>query len=142
VIVIDASVAVKLYRHETGSDLAYNLLEAQAGQLLAPDIFAVEVAGSIVRDANSDKQTVALQSQKLAHFTALLGGTPLELVPMTPEAIFQSAGLAIQLGHPLKDCLYLALAMDRQCPMVTADVRFASKARSLHGDVRALAEGF
>lgn len=139
-IVLDASIAAKLYRNEPGSSEALKLIADQSGQIFAPDIFAVEVAGVIVRDANGDKPGIALQREKLEHFADLLAGPALHLVWLQPEEIVMAADLAIQIGHPLKDCLYLALAMDRNCPLVTADARFAAKARNIWDKVQVLNE--
>jgi predicted nucleic acid-binding protein len=140
VIVLDASIAAKLYRNEPGSGEALALIADHSGQILAPDIFAVEVAGVIVRDANSDRPGAALQREKLEHLAELLAGPALNLVRMQPDAIVIAADLAIQIGHPIKDCLYLVLAMERDCPLVTADARFAVKARNVWDKVRALEE--
>jgi predicted nucleic acid-binding protein len=46
--------------------------------------------------------------------------------------------LAIDIGHPLKDCVYLVLAMELDCELVTCDARFAKKAKSVWGRVRVL----
>jgi predicted nucleic acid-binding protein len=44
-------------------------------------------------------------------------------VPMRQLAA-AAARLAIELDHPAYDCFYLALALQEQCPVVTADQRF------------------
>ena len=137
-IVVDASVAAKLYREEAGSVQAEALIATHAGALLAPDIFAVELAGVIVRDANADKATAALQRDKLAHLEAFLAGPAIALVRTAPAEMARAAELAMQLGHPLKDCLYLALAIERDCPLVTADERFAEKARWAYPRIRGI----
>lgn len=138
-IVVDASVAVKLYRDERDSGSAAGLMASNAGQMLAPDLFAADVAGAIVRDANSDKGIAALQIEKLTHFSAFLDGRAIELVRMSPEDVRRSGELAILLGHPIKDCAYLTLAMERACPLITADLRFAEKTRGVYDEVRMLA---
>jgi predicted nucleic acid-binding protein len=53
--------------------------------------------------------------------------------------------LAIDLDHPAYDCLYLALAIARDCPFVTADERFLRKLgqarqRTLRGKAISLTE--
>ncbi len=40
-----------------------------------------------------------------------------------------SARLASDLGHPVYDCFYLALAIHENYPVVTADTRFHEKVR-------------
>lgn len=139
-IVVDASIAAKLYRDEPESEEAQALIAAKAGQMFAPDIFAIEVAGVIVRDANSDKLTVAIQREKLAHLEILLASPVLHLVGTGSADIVNAAKLAIELGHPLKDCLYLALAIDLNCDLLTADARFAARARSVWDRVQVLGE--
>jgi predicted nucleic acid-binding protein len=108
------------------------------GELHAPDILAVEVAGVIVRDANSDKTAAGLQREKLMHFTELMASSAIRLSRTEPFDIARSAEMAIELGHPLKDCLYLALATQLDCPLVTADVRFAAKAQVVWDKVEVL----
>jgi predicted nucleic acid-binding protein len=55
-IVVDASLAVKLYLEESGTEPAFALIEAEAGNISAPDMLAVEVASALVREANIDKR--------------------------------------------------------------------------------------
>jgi predicted nucleic acid-binding protein len=50
----------------------------------------------------------------------------------------QAAALALDLGHPLKDCVYLAMAMELGCDLVTCDARFAEKACEAWAGVRLL----
>ena len=40
--------------------------------------------------------------------------------------------LALLLAHPIYDCLYLALALERREPLATADRRMAALARTLN----------
>ena len=137
-IVIDASVAVKWYRPEANSDGALEVLVANAPNIRAPDTFAVEVASALVREANIDKAWAPDALTSLTQFQALCENGGLSLVRATPEFLTASANLAINLGHPLKDCLYLALAMKLGCELVTCDARFAAKARGVWDRVRVL----
>ena len=56
----------------------------------------------------------------------LLQGAEIELVP-TRSLLEATAQLAIDLAHPAYDCVYLALAMERGCRLVTADDRLLRK---------------
>ena len=134
-IVIDASVAVKLYRIESNSDAALALFKEHEGRISVPDLFAVEVAGAIVRDANINRSD---NQDKLASLATLLASAAITLVRTGSADLLRAANLAIDIGHPLKDCLYLVLAMELACPLVTCDAKFAAKARGVYAQVRVL----
>jgi predicted nucleic acid-binding protein len=48
--------------------------------------------------------------------------------------------LALELNHPLQDCIYLALAERFDAPLVTADEKFAAKAHARYPRVRLLSQ--
>jgi predicted nucleic acid-binding protein len=49
-----------------------------------------------------------------------------ELLPM--RSLCETATrISIEVDHPAYDCLYLALAVEKQCRFVTADDRFLKK---------------
>ena len=50
-IVVDASVAVKWFLVEAGSEAAPALLETES-EIVGPDLLLIEVAGAIVRRRN------------------------------------------------------------------------------------------
>jgi predicted nucleic acid-binding protein len=56
----------------------------------------------------------------------LLQAADIELLP-SRSLLGTATGLAIELEHPAYDCLYLALAMDQDCPFVTADQHLLRK---------------
>ena len=140
-IVVDASVAVKWFLPEPGSEQAASLLERHEGVLTGPDLLAIEVAATLVRGANVVKANRGEAANALAKFRAMAEAGVIELRRVTVDHLHRAAEIAITLGHPLKDCVYLVLAMELACPMVTADARFATKARGVYGDVRVLGEG-
>ncbi len=139
-IVVDASLAVKLFLDEAGTESAITLIEAEAGKISAPDIFAVEVVSALVREANSDKQTGNAMREKIGAFSNLVSNGAISLVRLAGKEIDGVANLAIDLGHPLKDCIYLALAMELDCELVTCDARFAAKARGVWPKLRFLGD--
>jgi predicted nucleic acid-binding protein len=56
----------------------------------------------------------------------LLPGAEIELLPM--RSLFEAATrMSIEIDHPAYDCLYLALAVETECPFVTTDERFLRK---------------
>ena len=136
-IVVDASIIATLYREEPHSDAASDLVRRNSGMMAAPDLLGIEVAAVLVRDGNTDPGLKALQRDKLAHLNALLDSEAIRLVRSDPGAIARAGHLALAVGTAIKDCIYLVLARDLDCPLVTSDARFAAKARDW-GTVRLL----
>lgn len=50
----------------------------------------------------------------------------------------QASDVALRLGHPFVDCIYLALAVELHCDLVTADRAFFAKAAGEFDRVRLL----
>jgi predicted nucleic acid-binding protein len=135
-IVVDASAAVRWFLPEAGSDDAQRLLTG-ARKLLAPDLIRVEVAGALVRRARLDELTIEQARELVAAWVRALTAGAVTLVPARED--FESAvELALRLGHPLADCLYLALALRLGVPLVTADRRFAARAVAVHPETQNL----
>jgi len=137
-IVIDASLMVKLFRDEIGSDQAEQLFVDNAGKLCAPDLLAVEVAAALVRNANMVKPARPVMELALAEFTQMLRDGIIPTLRTSDDQLVHAANLALELGHPLKDCIYLALAIDLGCELITCDAKFASKAEDKWTNVRVL----
>jgi predicted nucleic acid-binding protein len=136
VIVVDASVAVKWLVPEIGKAAADELLN-DGVPLLAPALIRVEVAAATVRKvlfAEIDLQDGEGALRVWSQF--LLNG----LVTLVPDEadLARAWQLANELRHPLQDCLYLALALRLQTPLITADKKFADKARPVYSAVRLL----
>jgi predicted nucleic acid-binding protein len=56
----------------------------------------------------------------------LLQAADIEFLP-TRLLLESATRIAVELDHPAYDCLYLALASERDCRFVTADERFVRK---------------
>jgi predicted nucleic acid-binding protein len=50
--------------------------------------------------------------------------------------LFRALDLALQYRLSLWDCVYLALALERDCPVLTADRRLFRAGRGRHPSVR------
>lgn len=139
-IVVDASLAVKWMLWEDRSDEALTFLFANGRNLCALDILFVEVAGAIVRRANENKAIAEDARVALDKWTVAWGDHAVTPHRVTQVRLRRAANLAIDLGHPLKDCLYLVLAMELNCDLATCDAKFAAKAKALYPDVRLLSD--
>jgi predicted nucleic acid-binding protein len=135
--ILDASVAVKWFIREISSDEADRLL-GSAEPLFAPDLFVIEVAAALVRKANMDKSNRSASEAGLASFAEMLAHDVVRIEATRIPDMMAASRLALDLGHPLKDCIYLALAMKMGCELLTCDLRFATKARGTWTKIRVL----
>ena len=136
-IVIDASVAVKWFSSETGRLAALALLEGR-DKLIAPALIRVEVAGALVKKVRTGQVALAAIEAALATWYEAAVTGPLVTVPDDHD-LPDASRLALELGHPIYDCLYLALANRYGIPLVTADAAFADRVAARFPNVRMLA---
>jgi predicted nucleic acid-binding protein len=125
VIVIDASVAFKLFIPEAGSAEALRLLPYCAA-FMAPDIFQLEMAAAAAKYWR--RRVITLDEARLIEATARR--IVADLRPWQPLLV-PAFELAMLLRHGVYDCLYLALAQQLSLPLVTADIKLESKVRQV-----------
>ena len=137
-IVVDASVIVKWFIPEVGAAPAKALLSA-ADELIAPELARIEVASALIRKGLRQELTGAdVESTLRAWFRALADGQ-IFLMP-NADNVEAAAKLALELQHPLPDCLYLAVAERLGVPLITADRAFARRAARRSNLVQILEE--
>jgi len=119
-LVIDASIAVKWVVEEEGTAEALRLLERS--KLIAPELLVAECANILWKKVRRDE----LSSEEALLAARLLQSAEIELTP-TRILLEPATRIAIELDHPAYDCIYLALAAERDCPFVTADERLPRK---------------
>lgn len=123
--VVDASVAVKWLVAEAYSDQAASLLDGEL-TLIAPELVFAEAASALW----AMRRRGDIGKADLAEAIDVLKAAPIA-IPFTMRQLAASAGrLAIDLDHPVYDCFYLALAVQEQYPVVTADTRFHDAVRA------------
>lgn len=120
--VVDASVATKWLVTETHSDAAARLLEPSL-TLVAPELLFAEVGNALW--ALSRRGDIA-PADAIEAMDALKAAPIVFPVPMRQLAA-AAERLALDLGHPVYDCFYLALAIQEQYAVITADARFHDK---------------
>lgn len=123
-VVVDASVALKWLVEE--ADSAAALLLRAEHDVLAPDLLLIECRNALLSHVRQKKMSrdAALRAE------IDLNGSGIEIVasrPLLPGAFV----LALDLGEPIYDCIYLAAAIATDRPLVTADARFAKTANRL-----------
>jgi predicted nucleic acid-binding protein len=120
--VIDTGVVVKWFIPEVDSDIAHQLLARYLQGVdtpVAPDLLIAECGNVFWRRCRQGDITPEEATESLADLLTLQ-------VPLVPATrLVQSAlSLALQHQRTVYDALYLALAQERNCNLITADERF------------------
>jgi predicted nucleic acid-binding protein len=120
ILVVDASVAVKWFTveelHETAKSLPARF------ELVAPDLLFSEIGNGLwgkatrglIEPAQADRSLEALEVLDV-------------VVVESPLLVRRALAIALELGHPIYDCIYIACAERLGAPLVTADVRLFRK---------------
>ncbi len=122
--VVDASIVVKWFVEEIWSDEASSLLEAET-TLIAPELLFAEVSNALW----AMRRRGDIDSADLADAIDALRVSPVAVPFSMRQLAAAAARLAVDLDHPVYDCFYLALAVQEQYPVITADARFHRKVR-------------
>jgi predicted nucleic acid-binding protein len=123
--VVDASVAIKWLVDEPLSDQAARLLDDDL-PLAAPELIYAEAANALWAIARRGQIGVADVREALD----LLADAPITIPTSMKQLMAAAARLATDLDHPVYDCMYLALALQEQRPVITADRRFHKVAQN------------
>ena len=119
-VVIDASVAIKWVVEEDETEGALAVLRRY--ELLSPDLVFAEYANILWKKVRLSEIT----QDEAAEAAYLIRSAGIEVLPVR-RLIESALRLAIELDHPAYDCVYLALALENDCPFVTADQRLRRK---------------
>lgn len=124
--VVDANVAIKWILPEIYSWEALELLQNEENQLLVPDFFFSECGNILWKRVRRGEIDLITSQQYLNEIIAvnLQIYQSSQLVPLALE-------IAVRIQQAVYDCVYLALAVQKSCLMVTADERFFN---ALQGD--------
>jgi predicted nucleic acid-binding protein len=124
-VVVDASVASVWFANEPDPSGAIALLESEL-PLLAPDLMAAEVANAWWKKVRRREMHGADAEQAVTNLLALgIAWTP------SPQLLPQALRLAVEIRHPVYDCLYLALATSRGVQLATGDDRLRRAAEGM-----------
>lgn len=118
--VVDASVLFGWFARCQNSAPAVTLLEqSEIWQRIAPDLVLIELLNAGWKTRRAGGITDA-QLQAMATLAPELLG---EVVPTDHRLLQGALAWCSRLDHPAYDCLYLALAEQRQATLITADQR-------------------
>lgn len=123
--VVDSSVAFKWVVREVDSDKA-DLLRADflngIHEFLSPDVYPVEVAHALTRAERQARVTVG----QARHLLVDVLTTPPQFHSYR-LLLSRAVDISSQMRIGVYDCLYVALAEQEQCELVTADDKLVKK---------------
>ena len=120
-LTVDASVVIKWFVKEQGFEDARGLL-AHRIHLHAPDLLLAEFANTIWKKVR--RREIA---DPRPYFDELANLPDVVTLHRGDELIERAAAIAVDIDHPVYDCLYLACAEATASALITADRRFAKK---------------
>ena len=123
-LIVDSSVVVKWFVDEILHAEARHIYKYQQ-DILAPEFVFVEVANVVWKKVQRE-EIEADQAYKIIDlvFEALPGFIH------SPDILSEATKLAVELAHPVYDCLYLACVNGPHDTLVTADKRFFNKVKN------------
>ena len=131
-LTVDASIVVKWFVAEELSGES-RLLLAHRLDLHAPDLLLAECANTIWKKARRreipDSQPYFAELANMSATVSLHAGETL---------ILRAAQLAVEMDHPVYDCVYLACAESTASALVTADQRLADRVAECAPGIEAL----
>jgi len=132
--VLDCSVAAKWVLPEPDRAPALELFERYAAGevlLIAPDLLLAEFA-SLAAKRHRRKELSAEQAREAFRLMAKCAPRLFDTRPQLPRAL----DLSLRYQMSLWDCVYLSLALDHDCPVLTADRRLFRAGKAGHPSVR------
>ncbi len=126
-VIVDASVAVKWYLPETGESLVSEALalldkyEREEVRFAVPDLFYAETASAIWKAVRVGRALRAFGD----HALILLMQRKFPTVP-TLKLLDNAFQIAADHGRSVYDSLYVALAVQTNSQLITADERLAN----------------
>jgi predicted nucleic acid-binding protein len=135
--VLDSSIAFKWEVTESDSDKANRLREDFRNgicELIPPDFFPIEVAHALTRAERQNRIAVGQASV----FWADAMTSPPQLRSIAP-LIAHAIQISSQARIGVYDCLYVALAEQENCELVTADEKLLNKLKGQFAFIIALA---
>ena len=135
-LVVDASIAMKWLVPEALHEEAVALLDVGSA-FLAPDLLVAEVGNALWKKVQRGEITPLTAERALL---AVSSGFP--VLHRSTTLASRALQIALQLRHPIYDCLYLACAEVAEAVLITEDRRFhAAAVRSDLGiEVKRLSE--
>jgi len=127
-IVIDASVIVKLAKEEEGTDRAVSLIEEHTKgkeKIIVPSLLFYEVANALL-------YAKELKNKEISEFLEILDDLDFEIIELTIKDIIKATVLGREKNITVYDASYLILAQKLGVNFITADLELIKKVKDLN----------
>jgi predicted nucleic acid-binding protein len=127
-IVIDASVIVKLAKKEEGTDRAVSLIEEHTKgkeKIIVPPLLFYEVANALL-------YAKELENKEISEFLEILDDLDFEIIELTIKDIIKATVLGREKNITVYDASYLILAQKLGVNFITADLKLIKKVKDLN----------
>jgi predicted nucleic acid-binding protein len=121
VVVLDASIVFPLLIEEEKSLIAQEIYESSS-QHLVLDFLHIEIANALASAIRQQRITASLATKAQMELAALL-----PITSMASHYLNAAFALALEIKHPIYDCLYAIAARENNATLVTCDTKFAAK---------------
>ena len=115
--VVDSCIGVKWYFNEVFTENARDLLDDNP-KLYAPDLFLLEINNILCKRIRRKDLTIE-KSEKIRDSLPKLT----IVYHNSTKRLDKAFKIALSTDSSLYDCVYLALAISKKCPMITSDKR-------------------
>ena len=126
--IVDSTIVAKWLLPEAQSEEARALI-GSSFTLRAPDLLLPELASALWKRVTRGELTTGESEELLRTFLDRHFDVTVRLLP-SGLVIKRALQIALAEGRSIYDCIYLALAVQTQCVLITADDRFAKAIRS------------
>jgi predicted nucleic acid-binding protein len=123
-MIVDASVAAHWFADTEFSAVAG--LYRKRADLIGPSFLLIETANVLYKQSRAGRIPPELCAEGINDLGLLLA----EIVP-DQQLLDHAMRLALEWRHPVYDCLYAALGLERREPIVTADRKLALLAEKI-----------
>lgn len=125
-LVVDASIGAKWFLSEADSVRAAQLLYGPE-VLIAPKLLRVELAAAVSRQFRLGLIDEKHARRRFQEMRQIVSEPGIKLID-DDLLLARAMEIAMQIRHPLQDCLYVALAEAEQAELVTADATLLRRA--------------
>ncbi|OGD83380.1 hypothetical protein A3G14_02885 [Candidatus Curtissbacteria bacterium RIFCSPLOWO2_12_FULL_38_9] len=129
-VALDASVVIKWFFEEEGTDAALQLLEEhklEKIQINVPDLLFFEFGNTVVKKFREDIDTRKEFNRNLTDLLAI----GLNFAETTPDLLKLAYSVANRYEITFHDATYIALAKNLKCNFITADKKLVEATKKL-----------